>query len=123
MSDRWTDYDCFVIHYRPALPDDAKGRFSAKRDAITAFDRAVPTIMKLEPDLLIITGDRSSPAVEGVDTWHPVPILMTGSRTVPDETHHFSEPACARGVLGTIRASEVIPIALAHAGRLATYGP
>lgn len=123
MTARWEDFDCFVLHHQPTLPDDRAALFGAKRAAIAAFDRAVPSIMRAEPDLLIVTGDRSSPAVEQVDTWHPVPLLMTGHRTLPDETHYFSELGCARGVLGTIRACEVMSVALAHADRLEPYGP
>ena len=120
---RWTDFDCFIVHHQPPLPSEPGARFAAKRAAIARFDRAVPTIMRLEPELLIVTGDRTAPAIEGGDTWHPVPLLLTGQRTLPDETHYFSELGCARGVLGTIRACEVLPLALAHAGRLAPYGP
>jgi 2,3-bisphosphoglycerate-independent phosphoglycerate mutase len=123
MGARWADFDCFFVHFRPVLPEAGTPRFVAKRTAIAQFDRAVPALMKLSPDLLVVTGDRSSPAIEGVDTWHPVPLLMTGHRTLPDETHHFSELGCARGVLGTVRACEVMRLALAHAGRLAPYGP
>ncbi|MDA1148152.1 MAG: hypothetical protein DWG79_01845 [Chloroflexi bacterium] len=122
MADRWADFDCFIVHYKPELPE-GKTRFKAKRAAIADFDRAVPAIMKLAPDLLVVTGDRSSPAIEGADTWHPVPLLMTGHRTLPDETHYFSELGCARGVLGTIRSCDVMRLALAHADRLEPYGP
>lgn len=120
---RWADFDCFIVHHRPSLSGEATERFTAKKAAIAAFDRAVPEIMKLEPDLLIVTGDRTAPAIEEGDTWHPVPLLMTGHRTLPDETHYFSELGCARGVLGTIRACDVLPLALAHSGRLEPFGP
>lgn len=123
VTQRWSDFDCFIVHHSPTLPDEPAARFAAKKAAIAAFDHAVPAIMQLEPDLLIVTGDRSAPAVEDGDTWHPVPLLMTGHRTLPDETHYFSELGCARGVLGTIRACDVLPLALAHSGRLAPFGP
>lgn len=123
MSERWTEFDCFFVHYQPTLPEVGPARFAAKRAAIAAFDLAVPAIMRLDPDALIVTGDRTSSALEEGDTWHPVPLLLTGQRALPDETHYFSELGCARGVLGTIRACDVLPLALAHAGRLGPYGP
>lgn len=123
MAERWADFDCLIVHYRPQLPKGASKRFAAKRLAIATFDMAVPAIVKLKPDVLIVTGDRSSPAMEGTDTWHPVPLLMTGRQALPDETHYFSELGCARGVLGTVRSCDVMPIALAHGGRLAPFGP
>ena len=105
------------------LPDDVGQRFAAKRSAIAEFDLAVPPIVELEPAVLIVTGDRSAPAQESADTWHPVPLLINGRYALPDETHYFSELGCARGVLGTIRACDVVPLALAHAGRLGPFGP
>lgn len=123
VTARWDDFDCFIVHHRPTVPSEPTERFAAKKAAIAAFDHAVPGIMRLEPDLLIVTGDRTAPAIEEGDTWHPVPLLMTGHRTLPDETHYFSELGCARGVLGTIRASELLPLALAHSGRLEPFGP
>ncbi len=123
MIERWADYDCFIVHYRPTLPETGPQRFAAKRSAIAAFDLAVPPIVRLKPAVLIVTGDRTAPALEPGDTWHPVPLLLTGRHALPDETHYFSELGCARGVLGTIRACDVVPLALAHAGRLAPFGP
>jgi 2,3-bisphosphoglycerate-independent phosphoglycerate mutase len=123
MSERWSDFDCFIVHHRPTLSGDGKARFAAKKAAIASFDRAVPAIMRLDPDVLSVTGDRTSPAIEEGDTWHPVPLLMTGRRTLPDETHYFSELGCARGVLGTVRACDVLTVALAHADRLEPFGP
>lgn len=123
VTARWDDFDCFIVHHRPTLPTEAAERFAAKKAAIAAFDLAVPAIMRLEPDVLVVTGDRTAPAIEDGDTWHPVPLLMTGDRTLPDETHYFSELGCARGVLGTIPACELLPLALAHSGRLGPFGP
>jgi 2,3-bisphosphoglycerate-independent phosphoglycerate mutase len=123
MSDRWDEYEAFFVHCVALLPDEPLTRYAAKRQAIADFDGAVPTIVRLRPEVLIVTGDRSAPALEGgVTTWHPVPLLINGLRTLPDESHYFSELGGARGVLGTIRACDVLPLALAHAGRLGSYG-
>ena len=122
MAERWDDFECFVVHYKTPLPKTMPELFAEKRTAIGKFDAAVPAILRLEPDVLIVTGDRSSPAVTGSDSWHPVPLLLTGASTLPDETHHFSELGCARGVLGAIPACDVLRVALAHAGRLAPFG-
>lgn len=122
MAERWQDYDCFIVHCSVDLPEAGPARFAAKRAAIAAFDLAVPPIVQLKPDVLLIMGDRTSPAMTGVDSWHPAPLLVTGNHALPDETHRFSELGCARGVLGTILAREVMPLAMAHAGRLGPFG-
>ena len=122
MTERWDDYDCFIVHCSVGLPEAGRARFAAKRSAIAAFDLAVPGIVQLKPDVLLIMGDRTSPAMTGIDSWHPAPLLVTGSHALPDETHRFSELGCARGVLGTILAREVMSLAMAHAGRLGPFG-
>jgi len=40
----------------------------------------------------------------------------------PDAAQRFSEREGLRGSLGTFPASEALPLALAHAGRLTKYG-
>ena len=118
----WDDYDFFFVHHK--APDGAgeDGDFARKAQAIREFDDALPQLLKLEPDVLVVTGDHSTPAVMAAHSWHPVPLLIHGRHVRPDGSHHFNELECARGGYGTIPATEVLPLAFAHAGRLAKYG-
>ena len=72
--------------------------------------------------MLVVTGDHSTPAVMAAHSWHPVPLLLSGRHVRIDDAAHFNERECVRGGLGTFPAREVLPVAFAHAGRLAKYG-
>ena len=69
-----------------------------------------------------MTGDHSTPAVHAAQSWHPVPVLLHADkvRTTPVAT--FGESACLVGSLGTRPAVDLMPLALAHAGRLIKFG-
>ncbi|MSQ42107.1 MAG: 2,3-bisphosphoglycerate-independent phosphoglycerate mutase [Dehalococcoidia bacterium] len=118
----WEDYDFFFVHYKPTDSAGEDGDFQRKVQAIHEFDECLPRLLALEPDVLIVTGDHSTPAVMAQHSWHPVPLLLHGRHVRPDHTRSFSELECAQGGLGTFPATEVLPIAFAHAGRLAKYG-
>ena len=55
-------------------------------------------------------------------SWHPVPALMWGERVGRDGVDRFGERWCAAGGLGLRPTKDLLPIALAAAGRLAKYG-
>jgi 2,3-bisphosphoglycerate-independent phosphoglycerate mutase len=78
--------------------------------------------MALDPDVVIVGGDHSSPAVLKAHSWHPVPTLLYAKFLRPDCIAEFGERACARGSLSVFPATHIMPLALANAGRLAKYG-
>ena len=79
--------------------------------------------LALEKDFdLMIAGDHSTPAVLAGHSWHPVPFLLNSANTSLGEARGFSENSCRAGSLGTFSAKEVLPLAMAHAGRLQKYG-
>lgn len=119
----WGDYDFIFIHIKKTDSYGEDGNFDAKVHVIETVDEALPALMELKPDVLIITGDHSTPAKLKSHSWHPVPLLLWAPATVrPDSETTFGERACARGGLGTISALEVMPLALAHAQRLVKFG-
>jgi 2,3-bisphosphoglycerate-independent phosphoglycerate mutase len=119
----WNDYDFFFIHIKKTDSMGEDGNFDGKVKIIEGVDNAIPKLLALKPDVLIITGDHSTPAVMKSHSWHPVPLLLwtTGSH-ISDNQTQFGERACSCGGIGTIPATEVMPLALGHAGRLAKYG-
>ena len=73
--------------------------------------------------VLIITGDHSTPAAMKSHSWHPVPFLIWAPKTHRTDLEiSFSERNCARGGLGIFPAVETMSLALAHAGRLNKFG-
>jgi 2,3-bisphosphoglycerate-independent phosphoglycerate mutase len=79
-------------------------------------------VESLAPDVLVVTGDHSTPAALRSHSWHPVPILIASRWTRPTEGQTFGERACMRGELGVFPAVHIMSLALAHAGRLAKFG-
>lgn len=120
---RWKDFDFFFIHIKKTDSKGEDGDFEGKVKVIEGVDQALHTLMALEPDVLAITGDHSTPAKIRTHTWHPVPLLLWAPATVrSDRQTAFGEQACAQGGLGTFPASDLMPLLLAHAGRLEKYG-
>ena len=122
MREHWDSYDFFFLHYKPTDAAGEDGDFRRKREAIQAFDGCIPELLALRPNVLVVTGDHSTPAVMAAHSWHPVPLLLWGDHVRTGDAHRFGELECARGVLGTFPAKEVLPIAFAHAGRLTKFG-
>ncbi len=119
----WNDYDFFFVHIKKTDSYGEDGNFNAKVHVIESVDQAIPDLVKLNPDVLIITGDHSTPAKLKSHSWHPVPLLLSAPATVrADHQMGFGERSCQQGGLGTIHALEVMPLALGHALRLNKFG-
>jgi 2,3-bisphosphoglycerate-independent phosphoglycerate mutase len=119
----WDDYDFFFVHIKKTDSKGEDGDFVGKAKVIESVDAALPIVLDLEPDVLIITGDHSTPSSLRTHSWHPVPFLLWAPATViPDKQTQFGERACMAGGLGTFPALETMSLALAHAGRLNKYG-
>lgn len=118
----WDDYDYFFVHHKS--PDSAgeDGNFGAKVAAIEAIDAAIPEIAALGPDVIVVTGDHSTPSQMAAHSWHPVPVLMWGPRVGRDDQVRFGERWCLYGALGRRPGQQLMPLALAAAGRLAKFG-
>ena len=119
----WNAYDFFFIHVKPTDSRGEDGDFPGKVKVIEEVDAALPALLDLKPDVLIITGDHSTPAKLKAHSWHPVPLLLWAPEThMADFANEFGERACATGGLGRFPATDVMPLALGHALRLERYG-
>ncbi len=115
-------HDFFFIHTKPADTAGHSGEFEQKVAALEVVDRHIPALEALGLDVLAITGDHSTPCVHGDHTWHPVPLIIHSKRCIPIPEVTFDERGVLKGDLGTIRGPELMPLLLAHAGRLDKYG-
>jgi len=118
----WGEFDFFYLHIKKTDTAGEDGDLAAKVHAIEEVDTLVPRLMALCPDVVIVSGDHSSPAVLRSHSWHPVPTLLYSRLVRADGIGEFGERACARGSLGVLPAKQILPIALANALRLAKYG-
>ena len=123
LEAHYDEFDFFFLHYKPADAAGEDGDFSAKVASLEALDRWIPRILGLEPDVLVVCGDHSTPAVLGGHSWHPVPVMIRSPHTPERDVEAFSEEACDHGALGRIEAVNLMFLVLAHAGKLAKFGP
>jgi len=122
LSQRWHDHDFFFVHFKYTDSAGEDGNFDAKVQRIEEFDAQIPTILQLKPDVLIVTGDHSTPAKMASHSWHPIPVLLASDLCRPDDARQFGERHCLCGGLGQFEAKHLLTLALAHAGRLQKYG-
>ena len=122
LASCWNDYDFFFLHFKYTDSTGEDGAFAAKVKRIEELDAVIPRIEALSPDVLIVTGDHSTPSRLKGHSWHPVPTLLSADTCRPDGLDGFSERACLRGGLGIFQAKHLMLLAMAHALRLGKYG-
>jgi len=122
LENNWQDFDFFYLHIKKTDTCGENGDFMGKVHVIEEVDALIPGLMSLQPDVVVISGDHSSPAVLKSHSWHPVPTLLYSNIVRADGIAEFGERACTRGSLGMLPAKDVMLIALANAGRIAKYG-
>lgn len=118
----WTQYDFFFIHFKYTDSTGEDGNFAEKVRRIEELDAILPRITNLRPDVLIVTGDHSTPSFLRSHSWHPVPTLLVSNCCRPDAERQFGEANSVRGGLGQFEAKYLMTLALANAGRLGKYG-
>jgi len=97
LEQNWGQHDFFFVHMKKTDSFGEDGNFDAKVDIIEQVDALVPRILALNPDVLIITGDHSTPAKLRSHSWHPVPTLLYSKDCLPDGITGFGERALWRG--------------------------
>jgi 2,3-bisphosphoglycerate-independent phosphoglycerate mutase len=118
----WDKYDFFFIHFKYTDSTGEDGNFAAKVEMIERLDGEVPKVRALNPDVLVITGDHSTPSKLRSHSWHPVPTLLWARTCRPDPVTEFGESYCLRGGLGHFQAMYLLPLMMAHARRLGKFG-
>jgi len=122
LKDNYTSYDFFFLHVKGTDSAGEDGDFDRKVKIIEQVDGALLSLISLEPDVVVITGDHSTPALLKGHSWHPVPILLYSKWCRRDGVKEFSESACVSGGLGRFPATQIMPLAMANALKLTKFG-
>ncbi|MBN1486292.1 MAG: 2,3-bisphosphoglycerate-independent phosphoglycerate mutase, partial [Anaerolineae bacterium] len=122
LRENWDDYDFFFFHVKKTDSYGEDGNFEAKKHVIEHTDQVLPEILALNPDVLVITGDHSTPWALKAHSWHEVPVLLWSNYLRPDPMESFGERSCMAGGLGHVKHFDLVPLMMAHAGRLAKFG-
>jgi 2,3-bisphosphoglycerate-independent phosphoglycerate mutase len=122
LRENYQKYDFFFVHIKPTDSRGEDGNFDAKVKVIEEVDSLIPLITGLNPDVLVVTGDHSTPAALASHSWHPLPVLLYSATCRPDRVEKFGERDCICGGLGRMPMVHLMGLALAHARRLEKFG-
>ena len=122
LKQNYAAYDFFFLHIKGTDSAGEDGDFDRKVRIIEQVDATLPNLITLEPDVLIVTSDHSTPAILKGHSWHPVPVLLYSKWCRPDRVSEFSELACVSGGLGRFPATQIMTLAMAHALKLTKFG-
>jgi len=122
LGELWSDYDFYFVHIKYTDSRGEDGDFPAKVSAIEEVDEHIPSILKLNPNVLVITADHSTPASFKAHSWHPVPLLISSKWARRAGVSKFGETELLGGTLGIIHSTDLMPLVMAHAGKLAKFG-
>lgn len=122
LKKRYNEYDFFFLHVKKIDSYGEDGNFEGKVREIEEFDKLLPELLKLKPDVLIITGDHSTPSLMRSHSWHAVPLLIKSPYVLGSLCSAFTERECTKGELGIFQTVNLMPLALAHSLRLKKFG-
>lgn len=122
LKRNFANYDFFFLHVKGTDAAGEDGDFERKVRVIEQVDEALSELITLEPDVIVVTGDHSTPAVLKGHSWHSVPILLYSRWCRADRVREFGESACLSGGLGRLPATDVMPLAMANALKLTKFG-
>ncbi|HEW92615.1 MAG TPA: 2,3-bisphosphoglycerate-independent phosphoglycerate mutase [Thermotogaceae bacterium] len=122
LEEIYNDYDFFYFHVKKTDSYGEDGNFDMKVKIIEETDSIIPEILNLNPDVLVVTGDHSTPAFMKSHSWHPVPYMLYSKYARKGLCQRFDEFECAKGTLGTFYSIDSMSLILAHAQRLEKYG-
>lgn len=122
LESRYADYDFFYVHVKKTDSAGEDGDFALKVRLLEEIDAYIPRLLALQPEVLIVTGDHSTPSIMRSHSWHPVPTVLASRWALADAADEFSERGCSVGSLGIAPATSLMALALAHARRLDKFG-
>jgi 2,3-bisphosphoglycerate-independent phosphoglycerate mutase len=115
-------HDFYFLHIKGTDSAGEDGDLARKAAVIEEVDRLLPRLLATNPDVLVVTGDHSTPAAMAAHSWHPVPMLLHARHVRRGDSDRFDESACLAGSLSLRPGVHLLGLALAAAGRLKKFG-
>jgi len=122
LEKHWNEHDFFFLHVKKTDSHGEDGNFEAKVKVIEELDGLLPRAVALNPDVLIVTGDHSTPIDFKAHSFHSVPVLIRAKTARVDDVKQFGERHVCHGGLGRMPTKHLMALALAHALKLNKYG-
>jgi 2,3-bisphosphoglycerate-independent phosphoglycerate mutase len=122
LKELYQDFDYFFLHIKKTDSYGEDGDFGKKVEVIEEVDRHIPVLLELNPDVIAVTGDHSTPSLLKGHSWHPNPFMLYSKYERIDDVQEFTETACVKGGLGRFLAVYEMPLMLASALKLEKFG-
>ncbi|MFQ5908879.1 MAG: 2,3-bisphosphoglycerate-independent phosphoglycerate mutase [Thermoplasmata archaeon] len=118
------DHDVVVVSIKAPDIVSHDGKPAEKVDVIERIDRSLGPLRDAfrREWVFGVTADHSTPSTTGDHSADPVPFLAYTEGMRTDEVKRFDEIAVARGSMGRIRGSHVLPLLLDLANRTEKFG-
>ncbi|MGH1363041.1 MAG: 2,3-bisphosphoglycerate-independent phosphoglycerate mutase [Calditrichia bacterium] len=122
IRDNYDAYDFFFVHFKKTDSSGEDGDFNKKVKIIEEIDAWAAQLRDLNPTVLAVTGDHSTPSKFSAHSWHPVPTLLWSDNCRPDRVTEFGENACIGGAIGRMETKHLMMLCMANALRLNKFG-
>lgn len=122
LKENWSKYDFFFIHIKKTDSYGEDGNPDGKMKILEEVDKHIPMLRELNPDVIMVTGDHSTPPPMKSHSWHPVPFMIHSKVCSFDDAQAFNETECSKGQLGNFHSYYIMELALANAGKLKKFG-
>ena len=122
LEKHFGQYDLFFLHIKKTDSYGEDGNWDGKVHVIEEGDAQIPRARALDPAVVCVTADHSTPCVLKAHSWHPVPVVLWSKWGRRDGVEAFGEAACAGGGLGRQRGIHLMPMLVAHALGFGKYG-
>jgi len=103
------------------------GNFELKVKSIEEADKIVGVFLEFDPDVMVITGDHSTPCIYKSHSFQGTPYMIYSKNQDVlnanlDINKDFNELECLKGELGTFELKYNMSLMLAYSKRLQKYG-
>jgi 2,3-bisphosphoglycerate-independent phosphoglycerate mutase len=122
LEDNFNNFDFFFIHIKKTDSYGEDGNYDSKVKIIEEVDSHIQKLLALNPDVIIVTGDHSTPSQMKGHSWHTVPLMIYSDKCGADSVSQFNERECTHGELGIFQSRFIMELALANAGKLDKFG-
>lgn len=124
LHSNYDKYDFFYFHVKKTDSYGEDGNFEGKVKVIEEFDNLFGQVFQLNPlpDVIVITGDHSTPVMLKSHSWHPVPFVLWSKNERRDRLISFTEAECVKGSLGRFPMKKAINLMMASALKYKKWG-
>ncbi|MGQ0534559.1 MAG: 2,3-bisphosphoglycerate-independent phosphoglycerate mutase [Methanobacteriota archaeon] len=105
-------HEFVFLHFKGTDICGEDGDFAGKVAYLERADAALRPVASLSDTLVVVTSDHSTPCIRKTHSADPVPVMMSGPNVLVDDVERFTERACAKGYLGRLPATRLMPMIL-----------